>query len=92
MPVPGTDAGVGVVISYDARQVVRALGVGEYNSVAAVMRSLSITRRRAKRVLAELVELAWAHRQRGRWELMPEGRDAATWYLMHGVGEPGVQG
>lgn len=67
-------------VSPEARQFVIELAKPGHPTVARIFRTAGVTRRRSKQVIAELVELAWIHRQRGVWTLMPEGRNAASWY------------
>jgi DNA-binding IclR family transcriptional regulator len=71
----------GLVVSPEARHVVADLSHPDHPSVARIMRHAGINRRTAKKVLQELVELGWAHRQRGYWVLMPAGQSAARWYI-----------
>lgn len=75
-------------VSIEARRVIVELGVAGHPPVARIMRDAGINRRRAKEVLTELVDLAWVHRQRGIWELQPEGVNAAVWYRDPGRSRP----
>lgn len=79
----------GPPVSPAARHVIVDLVQPDHPSMARIMRHVGLTRRAAKRIIAELVELAWMHRQHGTWEPMPAGRNAAAWYLAH---EPEVPG
>jgi hypothetical protein len=77
-----------LVVSPEAQRFVRDLADAGHLPVARLFRNAGVNRRRAREVIAELVELAWIHRQRGRWELQPEGANAARWYATHTAGAP----
>lgn len=87
MPVRAGASG-GLIISHDARVAIGELVHGGHASFARAMRCGGITRRRAREVLVELVDLAWIHHQYETWEVMPAGKRAADWYQEHGVGGP----